>query len=73
MKIVTTLLLFSFCTAARERLSMLWNPGSSLMHSDDSDPTATSTATTKLTNVFAGCLLIVVAAAVGCAVYTKSR
>ena len=52
---------------------MLWNPGSSLMHSDDSDPTATSTATTRLTNVFAGCLLIVVAAAVGCAVYTKSR
>jgi len=55
---------------ARERLSMLWNPGSSLMHSDDSDPTGVTSTTT---NVFAGCLLIVVAAAVGCAVYTKSR
>jgi len=55
---------------ARERLSMLWNPGSSLMHGSSSD---NNIGQSRVGNVFLGVLLIVVATVVGAAVYTKSR
>ena len=60
----------NFFLAARERLSMLWNPGSSLMHGSSSD---NNIGQSRVGNVFLGVLLIIVATVVGAAVYTKSR
>ena len=60
----------NFFPAARERLSMLWNPGSSLMHGSSSD---NNIGQSRVGNVFLGVLLIIVATVVGAAVYTKSR
>lgn len=58
-------------------MSMLWNPGSSLMHGSGGAGGDTSATTilgqSRVGNAFLGVLLIIVATVVGAAVYTKSR